>query len=176
MVTDPLDGVLDEPRSGRRSIRRMPAALPWVLDQLTGMLPITGWWILVFTAPSRRRSVATAHPVAQRMRALEAGLVESPGLQAARTGERVLLPDLADREAVDRFPRFVPRAVAAGVAAEFSFPLWSADQRIGGLSVCSAVPVQLDPVDLGRTQLLADLATALIVSAQHDPEAPEWPR
>jgi hypothetical protein len=153
----------------------MPARLPWLLEQLTGMLPITGCWVMVLAEPSRRRFVATADPLTRRMEGLDAEVVQSPGLQAARTGNRVLVADLSDRYAVDRFRQFVPRAVVAGAAAVYSFPLWSADLRIGGLSMCSDVPVQLDPVELGQAGLLADLATALIVGVRHDRKAREWP-
>jgi hypothetical protein len=176
MVTDLLDQ-LDGPRAALDAPApyRLPAALPWLLDQVTQMLPVVGCWAVVLAAsPGPRRFVASADPLTRRLQALEAGVAESPGLRAARTGNRVLLADLGDRGALDSFQRFVPLAVVAGAAAVHSFPLWCAGRRIGGLSVCGDVPVHLEEVDLELTQKLADLASALIVSAQHDPEAPAW--
>jgi GAF domain-containing protein len=154
----------------------MPARLPWLLDLLTRLLPVSGCWAMIFAEQSRRRFVATGDPLAQRMKALDDELVQSPGLHAARTGRRVFVPDLNEPDALDRFRRFLPRAETAGVAAVYSFPLWSADRRIGGLSLCSDVPVQFDRVELAQAGLLADLATALIVAAPHDRNARAWPQ
>jgi GAF domain-containing protein len=109
--------------------------------------------------------VAATDPVARRMEALHAELGEGPCLHATHTGERVLLADLTALDATRRFPRFAPLAVAEGVAAIYSFPLRTRDQRVGGLSLCNAVPGELDEVDLGLVQLLADLTTASIVGA-----------
>jgi GAF domain-containing protein len=92
-------------------------------------------------------------------------LGEGPCLDAAHTGERVLLPDLAAPEATERFPRFAARALSAGIAAVYSFPLCTADQHVGVLSLFNTTPAELDDVDLELAQLLAGLATSSIVGA-----------
>jgi GAF domain-containing protein len=166
MVEDRLGGVLGDLSRTLVVAYQIPGALRRLCEQLTGMLPITGCWAVILDElDGQLRVVAATDPVARRMEALHVELGEGPCLQAARTGERVLLADLTTLEATRRFPHFAPRAVAEGVAAIYSFPLRTRDQRVGGLSLCNAVPGELDEVDLELVQLLADLTTASIVGA-----------
>jgi GAF domain-containing protein len=166
MVEDRRGGVLGE--LGRTLVvaYQVPETLQRLCAHLTGMLPITGCWAVILDElDGQLRFVAATDPVARRVEALHAELGEGPCLLAARSGERVLLPDLAAREATERFPRFAAQALAAGVGAVYSFPLRTADQHVGGLSLFNAAPAELDDVDLELAQLLADLATASIVGA-----------
>ena len=166
VVEDRLGGVLGELSRTLVVAYQIPGALRRLCEQLTGMLPITGCWAVILDElDGQLRVVAATDPVARRMEALHAELGEGPCMHAARTGERVLLADLTALDATRRFPRFAPRAVAEGVAAIYSFPLRTRDQRVGGLSLCNAVPGELDEVDLELVQLLADLTTASIVGA-----------
>lgn len=167
MVQDRLGNVLGE--LGRILVvaYQVPAALRRLCVQLTGIVPVTGCWaVLLDELDGRLRVVAATDPVAWRVEALHAEVGEGPCLQATRTGERVLLADLAGDDATARFPRFAPRALAAGVAAVYSFPLRTPDERVGSLSLCSDVPDDLDEADLELAQLLVDLTTASIVGAR----------
>src|SRR5688500_18533214 len=100
MVEDRMGGVLGE--LGRTLVvaYQVPETLQRLCAQLTGMLPITGCWAVVLDElDGQLRFVAATSAVARRVEALHAELGEGPCLHAARTGERVLLPDLADRAA-----------------------------------------------------------------------------
>jgi GAF domain-containing protein len=168
VVEDRLDGVFGELSRTLVVAYQIPGALRRLCQQLTGMLPLTGCWAVILDElDGQLRVVAATDPVARRMEDLHAELGEGPCLYAARTGERVLLADLSAPDAVRRFPRFAARALAAGVAAIYSFPLRTPDQRVGGLGLCNAVPGELDDVDLELVQLMADLTTASIVGAHH---------
>ena len=100
------------------------------------------------------------------MATLHAELGEGPCGEAARSGERVLVPDLGARDAVERFPRFAAQAMAGGVSAVYSFPLRNVDQHLGSVGLFNTTPAELDQVDLELAQLLADLTTASIVGAR----------
>jgi transcriptional regulator with GAF, ATPase, and Fis domain len=166
VVEDRTGGVLGE--LGRMLVvaYQVPQTLQRLCSQLTGMLPITGCWAVILDElDGQLRFVAATDPVARRVEALHAELGEGPCLRAAQTGERVLLPDLAAPAATERFPRFAAGALAAGIRAVYSFPLCTADQHVGGLSLCNAAPAELDDVDLELAQLLASLATSSIVGA-----------
>ncbi len=166
MVEDRTGGVLGE--LGRMLVvaYQVPETLQRLCSQLTGMLPITGCWAVIGDElDGQLRFVAATDPVARRVEALHAELGEGPCLDAAYTGERVLLPDLAADEATERFPRFAAGALAAGIRAVYSFPLCTADQHVGSLSLFNAAPAELDEVDLELAQLLAGLATSSIVGA-----------
>ncbi|MCW2510871.1 MAG: Sensor phosphatase [Modestobacter sp.] len=76
-----------------------------------------------------------------------------PGCVAARSGERVLLPDRATSEAFS--PELAQLVVTTGVQAWAAVPLESGDRRIGSLSVGWTHPPVLMPADL---ELLVALA------------------
>lgn len=73
-----------------------------------------------------------------RRRPLNVELGEGPCLEAARSGVRVLVPDLGGPDAVERFPRFAPAATASGVAAVFSFPFRTLDHQVGSVALFNA--------------------------------------
>lgn len=174
MVQDQLGGVLGE--LGRTLVvaYQVPGALRRLCAQSAGMLPVTGCWaVLLDELDGRLRMVAATDAVAWHIEALHTELDEGPCLEAARTGERVLLGDLADPAATERFPRFAPRARAVGVAAVYCFPLRTADQHVGSLSLYNDVHADLDEVDLEMAQVLVDLTTASIVGARRYQEATE---
>jgi GAF domain-containing protein len=168
MVQDRLGGVLGELERTLVVAYQIPETLHRLCAQLTGMLPVTGCWIVILDElDGRLHFVAATDAVARRVEALHVELGEGPCLLAAQTGERVLVANLAGPDATERFPRFAPRAVAAGVAAVYSFPLRTADQRVGSLSLCNDLPAELDEVDLELAQLLVDLTATSIVGAHH---------
>jgi PAS domain S-box-containing protein len=76
-----------------------------------------------------------------------------PGCVAARTGERVLLPDRASSEAFS--PELAELVATTGVQAWAAVPLESGDRRIGSLSVGWTSPPALAEADV---ELLVALA------------------
>ena len=146
---------------------QIPNALERLCAQLTGMLPVSGCWAVIMDElGGELRFVAASDPVGRQMATLHAELGEGPCGEAARSGERVLVPDLGARDAVERFPRFAAQAMAGGVSAVYSFPLRNVDQHLGSVGLFNTTPAELDQVDLELAQLLADLTTASIVGAR----------
>jgi GAF domain-containing protein len=83
---------------------------------------------------------------------------EGPGLEAFRTGLPVINVDLAAEAA--RWPRFVPRATAAGFRSVHAFPLRLREQVVGALNVFgTAKGGHLAGGDVPIIQSLADVAT-----------------
>jgi GAF domain-containing protein len=83
---------------------------------------------------------------------------EGPCLEAFRTGTPVVNADL--EHATDRWPRFAPRAVAAGFRSVHAFPLRLRAERIGAMNVFSAnVGGRLADTDVEIVQALADVAS-----------------
>lgn len=89
---------------------------------------------------------------------------EGPCLISFRTGRPVLVPDLSETD--ERWPRFADRAVAAGFAAVYAFPMRLRDQVIGGLNVFRTERRDLDDGDARLLQALADLATISLIQEQ----------
>lgn len=83
---------------------------------------------------------------------------EGPCLEAFRTGTPVVNADL--EHATDRWPRFAPRAVAAGFRSVHAFPLRLRAERIGAMNVFSAnVGGRLADTDAEIVQALADVSS-----------------
>jgi GAF domain-containing protein len=82
---------------------------------------------------------------------------EGPCLDAFRTAAPVINADLA--EAAARWPRFAPRATAAGFRSVHAFPLRLRSEVIGALNVFGSQPgSSLDDADVPIVQALADIA------------------
>jgi GAF domain-containing protein len=82
---------------------------------------------------------------------------EGPCLDAYRTATAVVNADLA--EADTRWPRFAPRATAAGFRSVHAFPLRLRSEVIGALNVFGSQPgATLGPTDVPIVQALADVA------------------
>ena len=89
---------------------QIPNALARLCAQLAGMLPVSGCWAVVLDElGGELRFVGASDAVGRKVADLHVELGEGPCLEAARTGERVLLPDLGARDAVERFPTSPPR-------------------------------------------------------------------
>ena len=89
---------------------------------------------------------------------------EGPCLDCFRTGQPVVVPDLA--LARDRWPSFVPRALAAGMASVHAFPMRLRDQVIGGLNIFQTQRRELGDEDVRVLQALADMATIALIQEQ----------
>jgi GAF domain/ANTAR domain len=166
MVQDRLSDVLGELSRTLVVAYQTPNALARLCAQLTGMLPVSGSWAVVLDElGGELRFVAASDAVGRKLATLHVELGEGPCLEAARTGERVLIADLGARNAVERFPHFAAKALAGGVSAVYSFPLRNLDQHVGSIGLFNATPAELDQMDLELAQLLADLTTASIVGA-----------
>jgi GAF domain-containing protein len=166
MIQDRLSDVLGELSRTLVVAYQIPNALERLCTQLTGMLPVSGCWAVVLDElDGELRFVSASDAVGRKLAALHVELGEGPCLEAARSAERVLVPDLDAPDAAERFPRFAARAMAGGVSAVYSFPLRSIDQQVGSVGLFNVTPTELDEHDLELAQLLADLTTASIVGA-----------
>ena len=166
MIHDRLSDVLGELSRTLVVAYQIPNALERLCIQLTGMLPVSGCWAVVMDElDGELRFVAASDAVGRKLAALHGELDEGPCLEAARNGERVLVPDLGAPDAVERFPRFAAQAMAGGVSAVHSFPLRSIDQQVGSVGLFNVAPGELDEHDVELAQLLADLTAASIVGA-----------
>jgi GAF domain-containing protein len=112
------------------------------------------------------RFTSTSDGTLERLEALQIELDEGPCLKAFRSGEMVLATDLGTDE---RFPRFGPLAVEAGMAAVYSFPMHIGGDVIGALNLYrhDAGGFTDDQIEVGR--MFADVATSYLRNA-HDSE------
>jgi GAF domain-containing protein len=131
-------------------------------DSVVELLPVSGAGVMLEDAEVLR-FVAASDEVVREIETLQIELGEGPCLRAFTTGDQVVVPDL---RADDSFPRFAPRALAAGMRGVYSFPMHVQDERVGALNFYSHDATRFDDADLEAGQVLADVATSYIVNAR----------
>jgi diguanylate cyclase (GGDEF)-like protein len=147
MVTDfPIQGILDH-----------------LVKRIVDIMPITEAGVTLISPGSEPRFVAASNDSALRFEKLQTELGEGPCLAAYLTGGAVSVPDLRSES---RFPRFSPRALDAGLAAVFTFPLNHDASQLGALDLYRETPGPLSPESMSTAQTLADVAAAYILNAQ----------
>ena len=152
LITDfPIQGILDR-----------------LVERIVEILPVTAAGVTLIDAGMVPHHVAASNESALRFERLQTEVEQGPCLSAYESGEAVAVPDLGSDE---RFPRFSPPALAAGLAAVFTFPLRHGNGRLGALDLYRDTPGALDRQDMGAAQTLADVAAAYLINAQARDEA-----
>ena len=139
-----------------------------VLERLgaycTELLPVHGVGVLL-RSPKGGLEVATANTEAGRIvEGLEAELQEGPCSDALSSGEQVLAPDLAGT--ADRYPRFTPKALEAGVRSIHGLPLTIRSETIGSMDLVALEPLDLTAAQLASAQLLGDVTVSYLANAR----------
>jgi diguanylate cyclase (GGDEF)-like protein len=147
MLTDfPIQGILDQ-----------------LVKQIVEIMPITGAGVTLISASTNPRYIAASDHSALRYEKLQNELGEGPCVAAFQTGMAVTIADLRDERG---FPSFVPRAIEAGLAAVFTFPLCQGDKRLGALDLYRSTPGALSHEAMAVAQTLADVTSAYLLNAQ----------
>ena len=138
------------------------AILDHLVKRIVDVLPITAAGVTLISPGMDPRYVAASDPSALRYEELQTELGEGPCLEAYRTGEPVAVADLGNET---RFPNFAPRALEAGMAAVFTFPLRNGRTQLGALDLYRDSPGPLDTAATEAAQTLADVAAAYLLNA-----------
>ena len=147
LVTDfPIQGILDH-----------------LVKRIVDVLPITSAGVTLISPGTDPRYVAASDDDALRYEELQTELGEGPCLAAYETGEAVSVADLSVES---RFPSFTPRALEAGLAAVFTFPLRHGDEPLGALDLYRDTPGPLSAAAMDAAQTLADVAAAYLLNAR----------
>jgi len=167
---DGLSAVLSE--FARTMVTDFPIQkiLDHLVGRIVGVLPVTAAGVTLIAPGRAPHYVAASNEAALRFEQLQSELGQGPCLLAYESGEAVLVSDLASD---DRFPGFAPAAVAAGLAAVFTFPLRHEDGRLGSLDLYRETVGALDAHDVAAAQTLADVAAAYLLNAQAREQALE---
>lgn len=147
MLTDfPIQGILDR-----------------LVERIVDVLPVTSAGVTLISSDAEPHHVAASDPSALRFVELQTEIGEGPCLAAYETGVPVLVPDLAQDPS---FPRFTPRALEAGLAAVFTFPLRDGDERLGALDLYRDTTGLLSRSAMDAAETLADVTAAYILNAR----------
>ena len=139
------------------------AILDHLVVRIVDVLPITGAGVTLIAPGTTPRYVAASNRVGVAVRAAADRARRRPCLAAYDTGNAVAVPDLRVDQ---RFPKFAPRAVEAGLMAVFTFPLRQGDNQLGALDMYRDVAGPLDAGAMMAAQTLADVAAAYLLNAQ----------
>lgn len=134
-----------------------------LVQRIVEMMPITAAGVTLISSGAAPHYIAASNESALKFEHLQTDIEQGPCLVAFDSGVAVAIPDL---RADDRFPRFGPLAVEAGLAAVFAFPLRHIGGRLGTLDLYRETPGPLSDSDLAAAQTLADVAAAYLVNAQ----------
>ena len=133
------------------------------MKRIVEIMPITSAGVTLISPTARPRYVAASNSSALRYEQLQTELSEGPCLEAYTTGTAIVVGDLRDEP---RFQIFAGRALAAGLAAVFTFPLRQGEKQLGALDLYRETPGALDDADMVNAQTLADVTAAYLVNAQ----------
>jgi len=137
--------------------------LDHLVQRIVDIMPITAAGVTLISPGAYPQYIAASNFAALRYEEVQSEVGDGPCLAAYESGQAVSIPDLR-LEA--RFPKFVPRAVQAGLAAVFAFPLHHGERQLGALDLYRDTPGSLTEDSMSAAQTLADVATAYLVNAQ----------
>jgi diguanylate cyclase (GGDEF)-like protein len=163
MIAEDLADVLSE--FARTMVTEFPiqGILDHLVKRIVDILPVTAVGVTLIGASRDPRYVAASDPSALRYEKLQTDLGEGPCLAAFGGDKAISVPDL---RLEDRFPAFSPRALEAGLAAVFTFPLRHKHLQLGALDLYRDTPGPLSLEAMTAAQTLADVAAAYLINAQ----------
>jgi diguanylate cyclase (GGDEF)-like protein len=163
VVRENLADVLSE--FARTMVTDFPiqAILDHLVKRIVEILPITAAGVTLIAPGLEPEYVAASDQFALRFEMLQTELSEGPCLVAYETATAISVPNLAQER---RFPRFTPRAIDAGLAAVFTFPLRHQAGQLGALDLYRDAAGPLSEESTSAAQTLADVITAYLLNAQ----------
>jgi len=151
MVTDfPIQAIVDQ-----------------LVERIVEIMPITAAGVTLISPGAEPRYIAASDDDALSFEQLQSDLDEGPCLTAFHSGEAVSVPDLRRETS---FPIFAERALEAGLAAVFTFPLRHNQTAIGALDLYRSSPGALTARSMRDAQTLADVTSAYLINAQRRAE------
>ena len=146
MLTDfPIQGILDH-----------------LVQRIVEMMPVDGAGVSLISPGGSPRYTAASDETAMNYERLQSDLGEGPCMDAYASGQPVCVDDAREE---NRFPQFTQKALGAGLAAVFAFPLRHGDGQLGALDLYRNTPGPLEPSRLKSAQTLADVAAAYLINA-----------
>ena len=163
MARDELSDVLSEFAQTMVTNFPIQKILDHLVKRIVDIMPITSAGVTLIAPGLQPRYVAASDESALRFEMLQTELGEGPCLATYNTGEAIAVANLNGE---NRFPRFTPRALEAGLTAVFTFPLRHEDVRLGALDLYRGTAGALTEELMSTAQTLADVAAAYLINAQ----------
>jgi hypothetical protein len=140
-----------------------PTSLTALCRAAAARLAVDGASVTAMSGPAVSEPLSATDELSAQLEELLFTTGEGPGVEDFRFGSPMLLPDL--EPLTERWPGFVPAAVAAGARALFAFPLQAGAIRVGVLSLYRGQPGPLTPQQLADALVFADIALQLLLDS-----------
>jgi hypothetical protein len=140
-----------------------PVSLAALCRAAVDRLAVDGASVTAVSGPAVSEPLSATDEVSARLEELLFTTGEGPGAEDFMFGSPMLITDL--EQVTERWPGFVPAAVAAGARALFAFPLQAGAIRVGVLSLYRAEPAPLTPQQLADALIFADIALQLLLDS-----------
>jgi hypothetical protein len=140
-----------------------PVSLAALCRAAVNCLAVDGASVTAVSGPAAREPLSATDERSVRLEELLFTTGEGPGAEDFMFGSPMLITDL--EQVTERWPGFVPAAVAAGARALFAFPLQAGAIRVGVLSLYRAEPGPLTPQQLADALVFADIALQLLLDS-----------
>lgn len=125
----------------------------------TSALSVTGAGLSLATRAGIRSTMCATDPISSGIEDLQVLFGEGPCVDAGTSGQPVLIPDLADEAAAERWPAFSASSLRAGARAVFALPLRVGPLGLGALDLYRDSPGGL--ADQALASAYADAAVRL---------------
>lgn len=146
------------------SDRDVAEFLARLCQRFVKVMDVTAAGAVVTDRRGRLQVAAASTETAAALETLQVQRWQGPCVDAYRGGRRVAVPDLHGVRG--RWPVFAARALQAGLAAVWAFPMRLCADRIGALNVFRATPGELEEAAVEAGQALSDVATIAILQAR----------
>ena len=143
--------------------------LTLLADRCVEVLDVTAAGLMLVGPDGEARVVASSSEAMRILELFELQAAQGPCFDCLETGEAVTDGILSD--AVERWPRFAPKAIAAGFGSATALPMRLRGRVIGALNLFRDVPLPVDADDLVVAQSFADVATIAILQDRASNEA-----
>ena len=134
-------------------------------------LDVDGAAISLLTAGAARQTLAATDALAELLEDLQFTFNEGACMEAARTGNPVLVGDLRHSGEVERWPMFAAAVLErSAVRAVFALPLQWGAVNLGVLDLYRLQPGGLDDAQLRDAIAAADAAALMMLGLRTDPD------
>src|SRR6478672_11869240 len=143
--------------------------LTLLTDGCVDVLDVGAAGLMLATPGGDLRVLASSSEAMRLLELFELQSQEGPCLDCYRAGQPVVNQDLAVVNG--RWPRFAPKALAAGFHSVHALPMRLRGAVIGALNLFHIEPGMMRPADVDAAQALADVATIAILQHRATLEA-----
>ncbi len=143
--------------------------LTHLADRCVEVLDVSAAGLMLADARGDLRVVASSSEAMRTLELFELQSAEGPCFECFRTGEPISNAQLTATD--HRWPRFAPRAMAAGFLSVTALPMRLRGHVIGALNLFRSDAGAVGDLDLGAAQAFADVATIGILQHRAVQEA-----